>query len=451
MSLFDLLAGAGSAAAGYQMAEDIRQTGREGAAQIQELGRQLQDQAAFRGYGVQTGLGRSTISPAGSLDVGVGPQQAMLQAGQSMFGGAGAGFDAAGQALQQAMVNPAYAQALAAMQAGQAGLAGQQAGALGASQQAMQQAMMDTAGREQQVFERAMALQEPGLQRAQAAQQAREFAMGRGGLRGSQFGGTAEDAAMARARAEATNQAAFQAMGQAQQEAMNRASMASQFGQLGTQAAGLRSNIGTAMGQLGAQQAQLAQEAGRGMGSLGTQQAQLAQSGGQALGSLGTQQAQLGQSAASTYGNLAQQLGAMGTQDFANQLARGQAMGTLGQQSAQLGQQAGGMLADIAQSQGQLGLQGYSAAFTPLQQQLNALQVGQQAANMAQTGQLTGAGYGAQLGLGGIQSQINAEKAASELFGNLFGAGMTAIGSIGAGAPAGSSLLEQLGLEGLFS
>ena len=372
MSLFDLLAGAGSAAAGYQMAEDIRQTGRQGAAQIQELGRQLQDQAAFRGYGVQTGLGRSTISPTGSLDVGVGPQQAMLQAGQSMFGGAGAGFDAAGQALQQAMTNPAYAQALAAMQAGQAGLAGQQAGALGASQQAMQQAMMDTAGREQQVFERAMALQEPGLQRAQAAQQAREFAMGRGGLRGSQFGGTAEDAAMARARAEATNQAAFQAMGQAQQEAMNRANMAAQFGQLGTQAGQLQGQLGTNLGQLGLQQ-------------------------------------------------------------------------------AQLGQRGAGMLADIAQAGGQLGLQGYEAAFTPFEQQLEALKLGSLAGEMAQTGQLTGAGYGAQLGLGGIQSQINAEKAASELFGNLFGAGMTAIGSIGQGAPAGSSLLEMLGLPGLLS
>lgn len=284
MSLFDLLAGAGSAAAGYQMAEDIRQTGREGAAQIQELGRQLQDQAAFRGYGVQTGLGRSTIAPTGSLDVGVGPQQGLMQGGQQLYGGA---------------------------------------------QSALQQVMQPPAAREQAIFERAMAMQAPALDRAQAAQQAREFAMGRGGLRGAQFGGTAEDAAMARARAEAANAAAFQAMQQAQQEAQTQ-----------TQAANVAGN---------------------------------------------------------------------------------------------------------------LGLQGYTTAFTPLQQQLNALQVGQQAANMAQTGQLTGAGYGAQLGLGGIQSQINAEKAASELFGNLFGAGMTAIGSIGQGAPAGSSLLEMLGLEGLFS
>ena len=284
MSLFDLLAGAGSAAAGYQMAEDIRQTGRQGATQMQQLGQQLRDQAAFRGYGVQTGLGGSTISPTGSLDVGVGPEAGLMQGGQQMFGGA---------------------------------------------QTALQEALGPTAMREQEIFDRAMAMQAPALDRAQAAQQAREFAMGRGGVRGSQFGGTAEDAAMARARTEAANTAAFQAMGQAQQEAMNRAQM----------------------------------------------------------------------------GNIA----------------------------------------------GQLGLQGYQQSFTPLQQQLNALQVAQQAANMAQTGQLTGTGYEAQLGLGGIQSRINAEKAASELFGNLFGAGMTAIGSIGQGAPEGATLLEMLGLDGLFS
>ena len=362
MSLFDLLGAGGALYAGLDIAEDIRKVGSEGAAAMQALGERMGPETAFRGYGVQTGLGRSTIDPTGSLNVGVGPQQAMLQSGQSMFGGAGAGFDAAGQALQQAMTNPAYAQALAAMQAGQAGLAGQQAGALGASQQAMQQAMMDTAGREQQVFERAMALQEPGLQRAQAAQQAREFAMGRGGVRGSQFGGTAEDAAMARARAEATNQAAFQAMGQAQQEAMNRANMASQFGQLGTQAGQLQGQLGTNMGQLGVQQ-------------------------------------------------------------------------------AQLGQQGAGMMSDIAQAGGQLGLQGYSAAFTPMQQQLNALQVGQQAADMAQTGQLTGAGYLAQLGLGGLQSQINAELAAGQTYADLVSAGTTALGGI---AGSGGSIWDDI-------
>ena len=327
MSLWNLLGAGGALAAGLDISEEMRQTGRTGAEEMRALGERMAGETAFRGYGVQTGLGRSQVSPTGGMDLGVGPQAGLMQGGQQLYGGA---------------------------------------------QAAMQRALGDTSAREQEIFNRSMAMQEPGLQRAQAAQQAREYAMGRGGVRGSQFGGTAEDAAMARARAEATNQAAFQAMGQAQQEAMNRANMAAQFGQLGTQAGQLQGQLGTNLGQLGLQQ-------------------------------------------------------------------------------AQLGQQGAGMLADIAQAGGQLGLQGYTTAFTPLQQQLNALQVGQQAAEMAQTGQLTGAGYGAQLGLGGIQAQINAEKAASELFGNLFGAGMTAIGSIGAGAPAGSSLLEQLGLEGLFS
>lgn len=280
MSLFNLLGAGGALAAGLDISKDIRKSGAEGAAAMQALGERMGEETAFRGYGVQTGLGRSTIDPTGSLDVGVGPEQGMLRGGMGMYGQA---------------------------------------------QTALEGALGDTAAREQEIFNRAMAMQEPGLQRAQAAQQAREFAMGRGGVRGSQFGGTAEDAAMARARAEATNAAAFQAMGQAQQEAMNQAQM----------------------------------------------------------------------------GNIA----------------------------------------------GQLGLQGYQTAFTPLQQQLNALQVGQQAANMAQTGQLTGAGYLAQLGLGGLQSQINADLAAGQLYGNLVGAGTKALGGIsGSGGSIWDDVKQLLGL-----
>jgi hypothetical protein len=276
--LFSLLGGIGSVAAGLDIAKDIRKVGETGAQDMAALGSRLSDESAFRGYGVQTGLGRSQIDPTGSLNVGVGAEQGLMGGGMGMYGQA---------------------------------------------QTALEGALGDTGAREQAIFERAMAMQNPELDRAQAAQQAREFAMGRGGVRGSQFGGTAEDAAMARARAEAANTAAFQAMGQAQQEAMNQAQM----------------------------------------------------------------------------GNIA----------------------------------------------GQLGLQGYTTSFTPLQQQLNALQVAQQAANMAQTGQLTGVGYEGQLGLGGIQARINAEKAASELYGNLVGAGMQGIGGINTG---GQGFFDYI--KGLF-
>jgi len=279
MSLWNLLGAGGALAAGLDISEEMRQTGRTGAEEMRALGERMAGETAFRGYGVQTGLGRSQVSPTGGMDLGVGPQAGLMQGGQQLYGGA---------------------------------------------QAAMQRALGDTSAREQEIFNRSMAMQEPGLQRAQAAQQAREYAMGRGGVRGSQFGGTAEDAAMARARAEAMNQASFQAMGQAQQEAMNQAQM----------------------------------------------------------------------------GNLA----------------------------------------------GQLGLQGYSAAFTPMQQQLNAMQVAQQGANMAQTGQLTGAGYLSQLGLGGLQSQINADLAAAQLYGNLAGAGATALqGIAGSGGSIWDDLRQALG------
>jgi len=277
MSLFNLLGAGGALAAGFELSEDIRKAGKQGATAIQALGERMGGETAFRGYGVQTGLGRSTIDPTGSLNVGVGPQQGMLSSGMGMYGQA---------------------------------------------QTALGQSLGDTAAREQEIFNRAMAMQNPALDRAQAAQQAREFAMGRGGVRGSQFGGTAEDAAMARARAEAANTASFQAMQQAQQEALNQANI----------------------------------------------------------------------------GNIA----------------------------------------------GQLGLQGYQTAFTPMQQQLNALQVGQQAANMAQTGQLTGAGYLAQLGLGGLQSQINAELAAAQLYGNLAGAGAEALGAIDTGGQGFIDYIKSL-------
>lgn len=262
--LFSLLGGLGSIAGGLAVADDIRETGATAAGQMGDLAAQLQGDTAFKGYGVTTGLGTSTVGPDGSTNFGVGPDAAMTAAS---------------------------------------------GGYMDASQQAMANSMMDTGAREQEIYDRAMAMQNPMLDAQQAQQQAREFAQGRGGVRGSQFGGTAEDAAMARARAQASNQASFQAMTQGQQEMLNQANMANTFGTLGQNA--------------------------------------------------------------------------------------------------------------------------YNTSFLPMQQQMNMMQVGQNNANMAQTGQITGANLGAQLGLGGIQSQVNADMAAANLYGGLFGAGMNALGGLG--------------------
>jgi hypothetical protein len=105
--------------------------------------------------------------------------------------------------------------------------------------------------------------------------------------------------------------------------------------------------------------------------------------------------------------------------------------GNMGGNMAGIQNQGAGMMANIAQGQAGLGNQMYNNSYLDMQHQMQAAGLGQANAGMAQTGQLTGNGYAAQLGLGGIQAQINAEKAASELFGNMYGAGMSAIGGIG--------------------
>lgn len=242
-----------SAYRGLQEADGLQNYGQQLNSQLQAMGNTLNNGSQFQGYGVTSNLGQSTVGTDGSINLGVGQHQ---------------GMNNAANAYQQA------------------GL------------QALANAGMDTTAREQEIYDRAMAMQNPALNRAQAAQQAREYAMGRGGVRGSQFGGTAEDAAMARARADASNTAAFQAMQQGQTEMMNQANMANGFSQMGQ----------------------------------------------------------------------------------AN----------------------------------------YQTSFLPMQQQMALLAQGGQDADRAQTGQLTGLQYLAQLGLGGAQVDVNAQKAASELQGNIY-------------------------------
>ena len=392
------LAGIGGA---WAIGDDMRETGAQAAQDMGTLAGQLQNDSAFKGYGVTTGLGQSSVDANGNTILGVGRDNWQAQQAKDRMTQAAGNFNKAGDMYQNNATNALTGQAqnmignagerayfnaaqhhmLGATQ----GLGGQQASALNASQQAMQNAMQSPAQREQEIYQRAMAMQNPMLDAQQAQQQAREFAMGRGGVAGSQFGGTAEDAAMARARAGASNQAAFQAMGQAQNEMMNQANMAQGFGGMGQGAAGMLSGIGQGMGQLG--------------------------------------QAQ---------------------QNF--NLAQGNAMQNIGNQNAMLGQSAAAGLAGVGQMAGQLGNQQYQNQYLDMQNQLAALQTGGQNADRFQTGQLTGTGYGAQLGLGGIQAQVNADKAASELYGNTLVGLLNAQAAQNAAATgAGGGLFGQAG------
>ena len=320
----------GQIGAGLAAADLISDRGQQYAQQMGELGAQLQSDAQFKTYGITP---TSAIGGAGQ-DVGMGSA-----GNQGIAAGQGSMAQAANMLGGNAN-NALTGQATAGFGAGQMGLGAQQMGNYAAGDMFRQQSMQGTGAREQEIYNRAMAMQQPALDAQRAQMNAREFAQGRSGIRGSQFGGTGEDAAMARAQAQAQNAAAFQSMGQAQAEQMQQANIANMYGQQGLGAAGLNANIGQMYGQLGA-----------------------------------TNQA--------------------------NATANAQAMGQIGA------------------NQGQLGLGQYDASFAGMDRATQAAQVANQQMQMAQTGQLTGAGYAAQLGLGGIQTAVNADKAASELMGNI--------------------------------
>jgi membrane protease subunit (stomatin/prohibitin family) len=103
---------------GISMAQKLGQTGEDAAMQMGQLAGQLKDDTAFKGYGVTTGLGTSTVNADGSTDYGVGQD---------------------------------------------AGLQGAANSSLAASQQAQQNAMQDYTQREQDIYNRAMAMQNPML------------------------------------------------------------------------------------------------------------------------------------------------------------------------------------------------------------------------------------------------------------------------------------------------
>jgi hypothetical protein len=145
---------------------------------------------------------------------------------------------------------------------------------------------------------------------------------------------------------------------------------------------------------------------------------------------------------------MAQAQGQLGSQQMQNQMAQGQAMGAMGNQWNQQQQAGAGLMSQIAAGQGQLGNQNMQNSYLDMQNQLQAAALGGQNADRAQTGQLTGAGYLGQLGTAGIQSQINANVAAGNLYGDMFGAGMNTIGQMqmGEGGSFWENILEGLGV-----
>lgn len=73
MGLLSVVGGIGSAAAGLNTADEIQGLGASANQQMADLATQVKGDTAFTGYGVQTGLGNSTVDAMGNTNLGVGP------------------------------------------------------------------------------------------------------------------------------------------------------------------------------------------------------------------------------------------------------------------------------------------------------------------------------------------------------------------------------------------
>lgn len=212
---------------GINALNELRGLGSEAQSEALRIGQQAQQDTAFKPFSISTGFGGVQAGPQGGFTTTLSPEQQALQ-GQlaGITGGLTGGFGA-----------------------GAPDVSGIQSQALGGVQGLLQQAQGGIAGREQDIYDRIRATQMPEEQRQQLALDERLAAQGRTGLRTAQFGGSPEQLAMEKARAEAMNRASLASINQAQAQRQSDLAAATGMFGLGSQASFLPS--GLQQGQLG--------------------------------------------------------------------------------------------------------------------------------------------------------------------------------------------------------
>jgi hypothetical protein len=227
----DFLGGTGGQLIGTGLSIDelnkITDVAQRSAQEQAALGRQAQQEMAFKPFTVSTGFGGVQATPEGGYATTLAPQQAAQQQQlQALTGGLLGGMGG---------VAP--------------DVSGIQQQALGGVGGFLTGAMAPMAQREADVYERIRATQRPEEQRQQLALEERLAAQGRTGLRTAQFGGSPEQFALAQAQEEAKARASLGAMQQAQAEQLQQAGLAESMFGLGGRAAGLPQALQA--GQLG--------------------------------------------------------------------------------------------------------------------------------------------------------------------------------------------------------
>ena len=304
----------------------------------------------------------------------------MAQAQQGIAAGFG------GDPMQQAAAEQAY------------GLGGQFMGMAG----------QDPMQRERDIYGNIRAMQTPEEQRQRMALEERLFNQGRGGVSTNLYGGTPEQLAMAKAQAEAQNQASLVAMQQAQAEQAQQAGLGAQFLGLG---AGLSQQE---------QQLQNAQQQ-RALQAMGVGQSLLS-------GGLGLQQAQfgLGAGAANLMGQLGAQRQSLMSQNLQDLLA-----------AQQMGAGLAGSSMGLQQAQQQLGLGALGASYLPEQQALGMLSAAAPYASIADIARRQGAGLYGETAMSGMDALMAGQLGQANLIGGIVPGVVQGLGNVAAAGVKG--------------
>jgi len=442
---------------------DAGSAAQTGAAQV---GGTAADMAQFKPFTVTGGTGSLTTTPEGGFGMQLSPQQQAIQ--NNMFGAAGNLSAQIGQPanpMYGQMANQAYGQAqgflgqaglldprmqkqrsaLGGMFGQQLGQYGQPTGLEGITQQALmrgQQGLqglsapqdiealrsqyagmagqfatdfgaMDRGGRQQDIYNQLRAMQSPEEERQRLALEERLQGQGRGGIRTDRYGGTPEQLAMAKAQAEAQNQAGLMAMQQAGSEQDRAYQQALGLAGQTSQLAGMSSDL------QGAQQTRATQLANLGMA--GTQQTQ-------AMGA-----------------ERLRQLMALQQQDIGSATAQQQLQqGNLGLASGMFdygtasAMQPGQMTQQQLQNQAAM----MSAGYAPEDQMLRMLAGGTGVATLADVGRRSAADQYAEANMSGLEGMLQSRQGSAELSQQYYNA---LAGLAGSQNQQGQSMTEQVG------
>jgi hypothetical protein len=305
---------------------------------------------------------------------------------------------------QQGLQGLSAPQDIEALRSQYAGLAGQSAAGLGSTNQV---------GRQQDIYNQLRSMQTPEEERQRLALEERLQAQGRGGIQTAQYGGTPEQLAMAKAQAEAQNQAGLMAMQQAGSEQDRAYQQALGLSGQASQLAGMSSDL------QGAQQTRAAQLAGLGM--TGTEQTQ-------AMGA-----------------ERLRQLMNLQTQDIGAATAQ-QALqqGNLGLASGLFGYGTTSSMQPGAMTQQQLqtltGMMG--AGYAPENQLLNMLAGGTNVATLADVGRRSAADQYAEANMSGLEGMLQSRQGAADLSQQYYNALASLAGSQN---QQGQSMTQQVG------